>query len=514
MSRVRLFSLVVLLGAVAWSQDDAASRPASPVTWSEHIAPIVFKHCTECHRPGQGAPFELLTYDDASKRAKMLNVAVETGLMPPWHPDPKVQAFRHARVMTPREKELIGRWSEQGAPEGDPKRAPSPPKYPPDGWRLGTPDLVVSMPQGFPVPATGPDIYRSFVLPVGLPEDRWVKAVEMRTDAPSVVHHVLYFLDDTGEARQRRSRDGKPGFRSMGIRGFTGGLGGWAVGATPAFLPDDLALELPKGSDIVLQTHFHPSGKPETATITIGLYFAKTPPTKRLFAFQVPRAFGALAGIDIPAGDAAWRLKGSFVVPVDVDLVGVGGHAHYLAKTLDAVAETPDGEKTPLFRIADWDFNWQGQYEYAAPVRVKAGTRIRAELVYDNSPSNPANPNQPPRRVRFGEESEDEMGSITFRCTAVNPKDEALLDEVIRSEIAGSSLGGSDQRPQGLRDPRQLIARFRQLDTNGDGGLPIGDEWPEDFGRINKLIDRDGDGIITLEEIRTLGARRSRGDRR
>ena len=486
---------------------DAQSRRAP--TWAEQVAPIIFKNCTECHRPGQGAPFDLLTYEDASKRSKMISVVTGSHTMPPWHPDPKVQSFRDARVLTPDEVKVLSDWSEAGAPAGDLTRAPAPPKFPADGWRLGTPDVVVTMAQPFPVPAAGTDIYRSFVLPLALPEDKYVRAVEMRSTAPSVVHHVLYFLDSTGAARKRKSRDNKPGFGGIGVRGFTGGLGGWAVGATPAFLPDGLALELPKGSDLILQAHLHPSGTPESVSFTIGLYFAKQKPAKKLFAFQSPRLFGALAGLVIPAGKKDHAIKGSFVVPVDVDLVGVGGHAHYLAHRMEAIAEAPDGTKTPLFRINDWDFNWQGQYEYLKPIRVKAGTRIRSIITYDNSADNPANPSNPPKRVRFGEETTDEMGSITFRCVAVNLKDEPLLDEVIRSELAGSSLGGSDQRPEGLRDPKQLMDRFKQMDTNRDGFLEIG-EWPEDFGMITDFIDADSDGKLSVEEIRGLSQLRGR----
>src|SRR5262249_22205228 len=164
------------------------------------------------------------------------------------------------------------RWSETAMAEGDPAKLPKLPEFP-EGWQLGKPDLVVRMDRSFAVPADGPDVYRNFVLPLNLPEDKWVTAVEVRPSARKVVHHVLFFLERSGTARKLDGQDGQTGFRGMGFR-RTGGLGGWAVGATPRKLPEGLAMPLPKGSDLVLQTHFHPAGKADEEQTTVGLYFA------------------------------------------------------------------------------------------------------------------------------------------------------------------------------------------------------------------------------------------------
>jgi hypothetical protein len=368
----------------------AGQSPASStVTFSEHVAPIVFANCTSCHREGEAAPFALTTYAEARPLARQIARMVQRREMPLWLPEKTDFAFAHARGLDDEQIAVIQRWVAGGAPEGDRAKLPPLPSFT-TGWQIGTPDLVVRMPEAFEVPASGPDIYRNFVVPLGLDQDAWVRAVDFRPSARSVVHHSLFFLDSTGVARERDAADPQPGFSAgMGGLGFRvprgggapnllgvaaqlgvgaqplsragGALGGWAVGARAIELPDGLAYYVPKGADLILSTHFHPSGQVEREQSTIGLYFSKTPPQQSFTGIQLPPIFGVLEGLDIAPGDTSYALADSFTLPVDVRAFRVGGHAHYLAKEMKLTATFPDGVTKTLLWIKDWDFAWQEQ---------------------------------------------------------------------------------------------------------------------------------------------------------
>ena len=490
------------------------------VTFSEHIAPIIFNNFSSCHRAGEVAPFDLLNYRDVQKRGRMIARVTKSRYMPPWHPVPGHGDFSDSRRLQDRDVELIARWVKTGMEEG---KAASLPKLPdfPDGWQLGEPDLVVSMEKAYQVRAGGGDIYRNFLIKVALPEDKWVTAIEIRPSARAVLHHSLFFVDTTGEARRSDGRDGTVGFRGMGFR-RSGSLGGWAVGGSARKLPQDLSMPLPKGADIVLASHFHPSGKIEMEKTPLGLYFADKPPHRKLLAFQVPPVYGSLSGIDIPAGDANYQIRDSFTLPVDIDLIGAGAHAHYIGKFMQASATLPDGTKKPLFYIDKWDFNWQGRYHYAEPVRLPKGTVINGVVSFDNSADNPFNQFDPPRRVRWGLESTDEMGSIIFKAICVNQGDEGRFERGVRQQMIdtgsrlggrfagrgrfgrGGSRGGSRERSSAGGLLGRLRDRVRNLDRDGDGKI----DESEMTGRYKdylKRLDTNGDGVVDSDEIEGLG---------
>jgi hypothetical protein len=419
-----LAALLCALGMTT-SARPGAPKPASPelpdkVTFAEHIAPIIFGNCTACHRPGEAAPFKLMTYGDVQKRARTILRVVERRYMPPWQPEPGHGEFRDERRLSDRQIGLLRRWVQTGMAEGDPRKLPELPKFQ-EGWYLGKPDLIVTMDRAFDVSAGGPDVYRNFVLRLNLSEDRWLTAIELRPSARAVVHHALYFGDRNRAARKLNGQDGQPSFAGMAFRG-SGQLGSWAVGGTPQRLPDGLALPLPRGSDLVVQTHFHPSGKAEKERLTVGLYFAAKARARTLVRVQLPPAFGLFAGIDIPPGKADYTVTDSFTLPVDVELVGCAPHAHYLGKSLRGWAVLPDGKTRRLFSIKDWDFNWKEGHYYKQLVRLPKGTVLHAEVVWDNSAANERNPRQPPKRVRWGEGTDDEMGSLRFSVVAAQER--------------------------------------------------------------------------------------------
>ena len=440
-SAVMAAGLAVIVVSIAVRADQRATTPPNAVpaapTFAADVAPIIFNNCAVCHRPGQSAPFSLLSFDDVKRHGDEIAEVVGTRYMPPWH---AVRAdgfaeFADERRLTDTQIATLTKWIANGMPSGDLSKAPKTPTFA-SGWALGTPDLVLKMPRAVAVPADGPDTYRNVLLPVNLPEDRWIRAIEFRPTARRVVHHMLLFsvpasvevrddeaipgLGGGGGGRGAGRGRGAPG-RGRGLAAAAGeagaafgGLGGWVPGVTPRFYPDGIAQPFAKQSNLVTQFHFHPTGKAEMEQGELAVYFSKTPPAKSLTGIQVPPAFGIGMGIDIPPGDAAYTIRDSFVVPVDVEAVGARAHAHYLAKKMTMSARLPDGRTVGLLKIDDWDLSWQDSYFFKSAVRLPKGTTIDATIVYDNSSANLRNPHSPPQRVIWGRESFDEMGSMSL----------------------------------------------------------------------------------------------------
>jgi hypothetical protein len=426
MKRTVALAVCVVLAGVARGSEGPAT-----VTYCKDVAPLVYAHCTGCHRAGEVAPFELQSYADVSKRAKQIARVTHSRYMPPWKPERGVNEFLGDRSLSDAQVATIQAWVEQGAVEGSPSDLPPAPKFT-DGWTLGEPDLIVKMPQAYRVQAEGRDVFRCFVMPLNFDEDKYVTAVDYRPGNRRVVHHALFFLDNLGVARKKEDAPGK-GFASFGSPGFapTGGLGGWAPGSVPMFLPDGMGRLVKKGSDLVLQLHFHPTGKEEDEQSTLGLYFAKKKPEKTIAGFMV-----SSRQIDIPPGEKRYKVTKEFTTPIDAELVGVSPHAHYLCKEMKVDAIKPDGTTQPLILIKDWDFGWQGQYLYKTPLKFPAGTKVRMEYTYDNSADNPRNPSSPPRRVLHGQQTQDEMAIVFLNYVAPNAAAAAQMrNAMIRNAV-------------------------------------------------------------------------------
>jgi hypothetical protein len=389
------------------------------VTYTRDIAPILFAHCAECHHPGEVAPFSLLTYQDAAKRAEGLARVTDRRLMPPWRADIHYGQFLDERRLTEREIALVKTWADHGAPEGDAADLPPQPKFA-SGWRLGKPDLVAEVPVPFTVPADGPDIFQHFVIPLNLTKDETLVAFEFRPGNRSVVHHAIVAVDTTGGARARDAQTPEPGWRTSGSidASITGILGVWTPGMTPRFYSDNVGVALDKKVDVVVQLHLHPTGKRETDQSKIALYFAKTP-VKRIMSRR-PLLLGTLI-IEVPPGKARYRTGSSVTLPVDLTLNSVFPHMHLIGKEMKITATLPDKSTRPLIWIKDWNFYWQDSYVYREPVHLPKGTRIEVEAYYDNSAQNPFNPSSPPKRVLFGNDTTDEMCFALFQAVADEP---------------------------------------------------------------------------------------------
>jgi peroxiredoxin len=376
------------------------------VTYYKDVAPILQERCQSCHRAGQIAPFTLASYADAKKWAGEIKEFTSNRQMPPWKAEPNHGEFADSRRLTDAEVETLARWADAGTPAGRAAHAPKPRKWA-DGWTLGTPDLVLKMPEPFAVEATGEDVFHCFVLPTNLTEDQQVVAVEIRPGNARVLHHVLNFVDTTGQGRKLDEKHAGVGYpTSPGGIGFfpTGDVGGWAPGNMPRFSPDGVGRFLPKGSDIVIQVHYHKTGKPETDQTTIGLYFAKEPIKKQLRTWPL-----TTLKINIPPDEARHEVKATMRVPADVHALTITPHMHLLGKEMKVTATFPDGKVQPLIFVKDWDYRWQDTYRFREPVALPKGTRLDLTAAFDNSTGNPRNPSNPPKRVTFGEQTTDEM---------------------------------------------------------------------------------------------------------
>jgi tetratricopeptide (TPR) repeat protein len=419
------WSVVLLAGAGVLSAGQApqqtSSAPSAPaVTFNRDIAPIIFRSCATCHRPGEAAPFSLLTYSAVKKHARQIAEVTRSRAMPPWLPEPQELKFADELRLPEAEIERIQHWVEQGAVEGDAGDLPAAPKFV-EGWRLGKPDLVLTADKPLTLPPQGTDTYWNFIFPVPIKETRWVKAVEIRPGDKRYVHHANILVDRSGASRQREAEPGA-GFGGMEIRIESqvfdpdSHLLFWKPGTVPYVEPEGMALRLDKSTDLILNTHLQPSGKPEVIQPSIGLYFTPHAATKLPMLLQLEDD----VKLDIPPGEKDFLVTDEFTLPIDVDLMAIYPHAHYLGKDIQALATLPDGLKKTLIHIPHWNLNWQAVYRYAEPVRLRKGTTVSLHYTYDNSGENPLNPNHPPARVVAGNRSGDEMCHLWLQVLPVN----------------------------------------------------------------------------------------------
>jgi hypothetical protein len=446
----------VLLCAAIISADGQAPVKAPVPTYAKDVAPILFKNCTGCHRPGEIAPMSLLTYDDVRPRAKDIRDKVADGVMPPWHADKAHGAFANDRSLSDADKSTLIRWANNGAPKGDPKDMPPVPAYT-EGWALGTPDLVLEMPVDYKVPADGFVEYEYFEIPTNFTEDKWVQSVEVRPGSRAVVHHVIV-----------TARPGKPEPRPGGFtfakgmdipKGQTGAdaaapgadskhgkgqslfpppqrlgvfVGGFAPGTSAFAYEPGTAMLIRAGSTLVMQMHYTPNGKETIDRTKIGLTFAKEPPKTEL-------RLGTLINgqLKIPAGEKDYSIGAEMTALTDVTLRSMLPHTHLRGKSWEYTATYPDGRSEVILSVPKYDFNWQTEYVFAQPLKIPKGTKIRATAHYDNSAGNKSNPD-PTIDVAWGDQTWEEMmfTAYTYSIDGVKPGENYKL------ELPGRGRGG------------------------------------------------------------------------
>jgi Flp pilus assembly protein TadD len=515
------------------------------VTFNREVGPIVYKNCAPCHRVGGSGPFSLLSYSDVKRHASQIADVTERRFMPPWLPDSAHGEFVEERRLTNAEIETIRQWVKQGAPEGAAADAPPPPKFAAE-WEMGKPDLVLRVTKPYRLPAGGPEVFWNFVIPVPITAPRWVKAVEIRPGAARALHHASIILDRSHAARRHETAPGS-GFPGMDLEieettfDPDGTFLAWKPGNIPVAEPDGMAWRATPGMDLVFNVHLRPSGKPEIVSPEIGLYFTDKPQSKFPMLVELERD----ASIDIPAGDRDYVIADDFRCPLDVKILAVYPHAHYLGKLLEGYATLPDGTRKTLIRIPDWDLSWQGVYHFKEPVVLPRGSVISMRFHYDNSAANARNPNSPPKRVRGGSRANDEMGNLWLQVLPVEEGDQrAILEEALarqrlvhepenysanfnlgdlllsRGDAAGSvpyfgaaakarpadalaatqlgvAMASASRLPEAVEqfkralelDPKFTDARFDLASMEAEGGL--WEEAANDFKRV--LAERPGD---------------------
>jgi mono/diheme cytochrome c family protein len=351
------------------------------VTFSKDVAPIFYKNCVQCHRPGEIAPFSLMTYKDARPWARSIREKVLTREMPPWHADPRYGEFANDRRLSQKDIETIVRWVDQGAKEGDPKDLPPLPKFE-EGWNIGKPDLVIYMPEEYTVPASGTVEYKYFVVPTNFKQDMWVQAAEIRPGARSVVHHIIVFVQKGAERRL---------------------LVGYAPGEQPAIIPKGMGRKIPAGANLVFQVHYTPNGTETKDRSYVGLIFAKETPQREVRTRPILNS-----KFVIPPGHPNYQVESSYTFTEDAHIIALMPHMHLRGKDFEYRITYPDGTSKVILSVPKYNFNWQSYYLLKEPLAAPKGTRIDCIAHFDNSEKNKYNPD-PTKEVRWGDQTWEEM---------------------------------------------------------------------------------------------------------
>jgi len=442
---VSVFMAILAVLHPSASQQNSSSekkRNIERVTFNRDIAPMVYHYCSPCHRPGEAAPFPLLSYQDTAKFADQIAYITEKRIMPPWLPAPGELKLAGELRLTDEQISLFREWAKQGAPEGDQSDLPPAPHFTP-GWQLGEPDAILHTKKPYTLAEQGVDNYWNFIFRTNFADTRWVRAIEIRPGEKRVVHHANVLVDRLHSSRQQEkdAGDGFPGMElSIESNSFDpdGYFFFWKPGSLPHEEPEGMAFRLDPGDDLVLNMHLQPSGKRETIDPTIGLYFTDKPATQFPFLLELQND----AALDIPPGVADFEVNDELTLPTEVELLAIYPHAHYLGKKLLATVTYPDGTSKPLIQISRWDLNWQAVYYYQGEVVLPAGTRVSMHYVYDNSVGNPANPFHPPQRVKGGNRTTDEMAHLWLQVLphgSATPPEEARLklqEAITRHDVA------------------------------------------------------------------------------
>ena len=445
-----LFAAAILAAQTAPERTESGRQtrvlpPRKPldaaVTFSKEVVQVLRANCQKCHHEGGIGPLPLVTYADAFSHRNEILVNTTQRKMPPWHISSACNASEGDPSLSAADLATITGWVTSGAPEGDPKDLPPPLAFP-STWALGTPDAVLTMPESFKPNFSQGDVYRCFVLPTNLTEDRFVRAAEILPGARKMVHHVILFLDTSGQAQKLDDAEPGLGYTCFGGPGFSvnplaSTLGGWAPGNEPRFLSDGLGLPLPKGAAVVMQVHYSAQNVSDASDqSSVGIYFTKTAVQKRVLVAPVINQTFV-----IPAGASDYEVTASIpFLPFDAHLIAVTPHMHLLGKTMRMTASRPDGQTVCLVDVPDWDFHWQATYFYKSAIAAPLGTGLFLSARYDNSSGNPKNPNNPPRAVGWGENTTDEMciGFLSFTLDAENLSSSRAIDLERAAELSAA----------------------------------------------------------------------------
>ncbi|MBI2686738.1 MAG: thiol-disulfide isomerase [Acidobacteria bacterium] len=368
------------------------------------VLPILERRCQSCHRAGEAAPMALETYEQARPYARAIRDAVLRHTMPPWFARSEPGVFANDPRLTAAEISTLRQWAEGGAPAGRPT---APRRQWTEGWRIGTPDVVIEMSKAAQVPAEGEVEYQHVIVPSGFTEDMWVAALEVRPDSRAHVHHAVVFVRPPKSVWLRA----KPvdelftakGQALEGLSTLDEVIAAYLPGAEPHVFPPGHAKLIPAGSDLIFQIHYTTNGKASTDRTRIGLVMAKEKPSVRVYSAAI-----AQGNFTIPPNAAAHRVEASFTVHTATEVYALAPHMHLRGKSMRVRAVDADETERLLLDVPRYDFYWQLVYRPVKPVPLPRGSRLVVEAVFDNSSANPRNPD-PLATVRWGEQSREEM---------------------------------------------------------------------------------------------------------
>ena len=468
----------VIISSASMPAVSGQSRGA--VTFAKDVAPIMHAHCITCHRPGEVAPMALRTYDEVRPWARAIKQKVVARQMPPWFADPAHGTFANDARLSPQQIDTIARWVDAGAPRGNPKEEPKPPVYT-DGWQLGEPDHIITLPI-VNIPAEGKDYFPTPNLTLDIPEDRWVRAVEIRPSNREVTHHSVIFTTGAGPM--------------VGAGGVFDVLGVWAVGTPPMVYPEGTGRWLRKGQQLRTNLHYHPNGKPAIDQTRVGIYWGKGELKK-----EVASGLAGDLTFRIPPRAKNYEMRSVYIVDQDINVVSFFPHMHLRGKDMTMTATLPDGRKRTLLSVPAYDFNWQLFYYPKERVSLPRGTRVDLIAHYDNSADNPNNPD-PEKAVTFGEQSTDEMMFGMFEFVA----DEGVSPKPVTPETRMDALHSTLPAESSYKVPVSVIGRpmisVVHLPKQGEGA------WYIHQGRfqINIIPIRDitwnGDAFTFRMDVR------------
>jgi len=403
------------------------SIKAQTPTWADDVACIVYSHCTSCHNPKGAAPFSLLDYTTASLYASSIKYQVENNKMPPWPVDNSFRKMAHERSLSEREKTTIIDWINNGKQQGNMGNAPTAPVYN-YSEVITNPDLTVQIPT-FTVPSITEDLYRCFVLPTGFSVQKFITGIEIIPGNKSIVHHAQVFYDTTGVTSTLDANDPDPGYTSAGGVGTNAAvlLGTWVPGASPIFVPNGMGKRLPPTAKIVIQIHYPHYSSAQTDSTKINFLFTTASVRNISDAPVLNHSTNMVDGPLFIPKNTVKTFHQEFTVPIQVTLLSVGPHGHLICKSLKAYGVTLAGDTIPLVNIPEWDFHWQGSYDFPKPIRIPFGTKLYGEGTYDNTNNNSENPNSPPEDVYLGENTTDEMMLFYFSYLPYKAGDENII---------------------------------------------------------------------------------------
>lgn len=406
-ARLALFLFV----SVCFVASAPAQNPAglTTVTFTKDVAPIIQKHCQACHRPGEAAPFSMLTYEQTRPWAAAMKEAVKLRKMPPWFADPHYGEFSNDRSLMQKDIDTISAWADAGAPKGGSNDPPAPVEFI-AGWAIPSPDVIFEMPVTYQIPATGTIEYQKIIIPTGFTEDKWVQFAEARPDNRSHIHHIIAYVREPGSHWLQGEKPGvffvapKPNDGTTDTSSLPSDfLVGYAPGQPAEMLAPGQAKLIKAGSDIVFEIHYTTDGTPGSDRSKVGLVFAKQPPKERVLTLSATNGT-----FQIPPGDPNYKVDAEFVVRTPVELVSLHPHMHGRGKDFEYRLLYPTGETETLLRVPKYNWHWQLWYTLAKPIVLPRGTKIQCTAHFDNSPNNPDNAD-PTKEVRWGDQSWDEM---------------------------------------------------------------------------------------------------------